>query len=48
MTGSADLSRLRVAEIKALRNRVQELEEENKQLKKIIYDLQSNIKKNRT
>ena len=38
----------RVAEIKALRNRVQELEEENKQLKKTIYDLQSNIKKNRT
>ena len=40
MTGSADLSRLRVAEIKALRNRVLELEEENKQLKKTIYDLQ--------
>ncbi len=48
MTGSADLSRLRVAEIKALRKRIKELEEENKQLKKIIYDLQSNIKKNRT
>ena len=48
MTGSADLSRLRMAEIKALRKRNQELEEENKQLKKIIYDLQSNIKKNRT
>tara|TARA_R100000353_G_scaffold82984_1_gene62122 strand:+ start:451 stop:597 length:147 start_codon:yes stop_codon:yes gene_type:complete len=48
MTGSADLSRLRQAEIKALRNKLEELEEENKQLKKIIYDLQSNIKKNRT
>ena len=48
MTGSADLSRLREAEIEALRNKLQELEEENKQLKKIIYDLQSNIKKNRT
>ena len=40
MTGSADLSRLRQAEIEALRKRVQELEEENKQLKKTIYDLQ--------
>ena len=38
MTGSADLSRLRVAEIKALRKRIKELEEENKQLKIIIYD----------
>ena len=48
MTGSADLSRLRQAEIEALRKRNNQLEEENKQLKKIIYDLQSNIKKNRT
>lgn len=48
MTGSADLSRLREAEIEALRNKLQELEEENKQLKKIIYDLQSNIKKQRS
>ena len=48
MTGSADLSRLREAEIEALRNKLQELEEENKQLKKIIYDLQSNIKKLRS
>tara|TARA_R100001510_G_C7633882_1_gene192377 strand:+ start:546 stop:692 length:147 start_codon:yes stop_codon:yes gene_type:complete len=47
MTGSADLSRLRQAEIEALRNKLQELEEENKQLKKTIYDLQSNIKKHR-
>jgi len=76
MTGSADLSRLREAEIEALRKRIQEvekdnsntleeldlvdaenhtlykkiekLEKENEQLKKTIYDLQSNIKKNRT
>ena len=48
MTGSADLSRLRQAEIEALRKRNKELEEENKQLKKIIYDLQSNIKKHRS
>jgi cell division protein FtsB len=48
MTGSADLTRLREAEIEALRNKLQELEEENKQLKKIIYDLQSNIKKQRS
>ena len=70
MTGSADLSRLRQAEIEALRKRNKELElsnerllkgikefieefkkleeiKEKKQLKKIIYDLQSNIKKHR-
>mgnify|MGYP003151348518 FL=1 len=47
MTGSADLLRLRDAEIEALRKRNKQLEEENKQLKKIIYDLQSNIKKHR-
>ena len=40
MTGSADLSRLREAEIEALRKRIQEVEKENKQLKKTIYDLQ--------
>lgn len=40
MTGSADLSRLRQAEIEALRKRIQEVEKENKQLKKTIYDLQ--------
>ena len=45
MTGSADLIRLRQAEIEALRKRNKELEDENKQLKQIIYDLQSNIKK---
>tara|TARA_R100001224_G_scaffold103154_1_gene75718 strand:- start:291 stop:470 length:180 start_codon:yes stop_codon:yes gene_type:complete len=45
MTGSADLSRLRQAEIEALRKRNKELEESNKRLLKAIKEFIEEYKK---
>tara|TARA_A100001201_G_scaffold124786_2_gene108944 strand:- start:358 stop:516 length:159 start_codon:yes stop_codon:yes gene_type:complete len=45
MTGSADLTRLREAEIEALRKRNKELEESNKRLLKAIQEVIKEFKK---